>query len=256
MRSLCHPDLEKSCGACCGLYNYVDHRRETLRTLLEKRTSFFLSQRPSPEWISFYKKEAKQFETSSVLCHKIYCCEFLGFVDQARKRVGCLLHPALWGEDLRDFCFYGKELCSQHLCPSHTYLSEDEKGIVIKVIQDWYLYGLVITDLDLVRESLALIANGIGRSLRVRDVEEPLLKRALGDFFALKENWPFKDHRLRLGRYWFSQGEYRLDHPWDDPWDKILGCLETAREKWEEAKLYLKDRIKELIHLFKEVLGG
>jgi len=255
METLCHPDLEKSCGACCGLYNYVDHRRETLTRLLKERTLLFLSKKPSSEWISLYRKEARRLETYSPLCKEIYCCEFLGFVDHNR-RVGCLLHPALWGEDLRDFSFYGKKLCSEHLCPSQTYLTEDEKEIVIKVVNDWYLYGLVISDLDFVREGLALIANGIGRSLKVRDMENPFLRGALGKFFAFKENWPFKDGRLRLGKYWFSEGEYRIDHPWDDPWDRILGCLETGKDKWKEAKLYLKEQIERLISLFEEVLGG
>jgi len=50
----------------------------------------------------------------------------------------------------------------------------------------------VITDLDFVRESLALIANGIGRSLKVRDLENPFLRGALVNFLLLKKTGPLR----------------------------------------------------------------
>ena len=35
---LCQPDASKSCGACCGLYNYADSSREALAERLRGRT--------------------------------------------------------------------------------------------------------------------------------------------------------------------------------------------------------------------------
>ncbi len=38
---LCQPDASKSCGACCGLYNYADSGREALTERLRNRTRLF-----------------------------------------------------------------------------------------------------------------------------------------------------------------------------------------------------------------------
>ena len=38
---LCQPDPSKSCGACCGLYNYADSGREALAARLRNRTRLF-----------------------------------------------------------------------------------------------------------------------------------------------------------------------------------------------------------------------
>ena len=66
--------------------------------------------------------------------------------------VGCLLHPMVNnGKDLREHSFYGKELCASHECPSYIYLTEEEKKSVIYGADDWYIYGLVITDIDFVK---------------------------------------------------------------------------------------------------------
>ena len=219
------------------------------------RTRLFKRYPPNPEGLSAYRQRAQMLHHSPPLSREIYRCDFLGFVDEEERRVGCLLHPSLWGEDLRDVSPYGRKLCAEHLCLSHTYLSEAEKGVVIRVLDDWYLYGLVITDLDFVRESLRILADGIGHAVKPQHLE-PTLRDALRRFFSFKEHWPFKDSRPRLGKYWFSEGEYRLDHPWDDPWDRILGCLETAPSLWEEAKVYLKHYMGKLIETFLRILEG
>lgn len=193
---------------------------------------------------------------SEPLARDIHRCDFLGFLDPQGKRVGCLLHPALHGKDLRDFSPYGRTLCDSHLCPSHHYLNRDEQQGVVLVLEDWYLYGLVITDLDLVRETFKILADQVGRAIKPKDLGVPELREGLRRFFSFKEHWPFKDSRPRLGKYWFSQGEYRLDHPWDDPWDRLLGCLETDPLLWEEAKAFLVLKLEELGRLFSERLGG
>ena len=149
---LCQPDGAKSCGACCGLYNWHDHSRETLRSLLQRRTSLFF---PWGKEIDFhyYRQLAEVPASNPKLLETIYNCEFLGFIDQGQKRVGCLLHPSIHeGVDLRGNSFYGAELCAGHFCPSYTHLTKVEQSAVFMALDDWYLYGLVITDIDLVKE--------------------------------------------------------------------------------------------------------
>jgi len=247
---LCHPDERKSCGACCGLYNYLDHSRKALEHLLEERTRLFWQHPLTPEGLKAYREKAQRLHHSSPLCTEIIRCEFLGFVDEGRRRVGCLLHPALHGEDLRDASPYGRELCREHLCPSHHYLTEGEQRLVAGVLDDWYLYGLVITDLDLVRDSLRLVADRLGQMPSSVDLRHDPFRRALAGFFSLKERWFFRDHRPRLGKYWFSEGEYRIDHPFDDPWDRILCCLETDPSRWKEALTVLERTIDRVVRSY------
>ena len=135
---LCQPDACKSCGACCGLYNYQDNSREILIERLRRRTEIFAVLRGDP---GQYRHEVSAFEGAK-LYETIYNCEFLGFVDEGHKRVGCLLHPQLNnGTDLRGISFYGEDLCRQHLCPSYEKLTTAEKEVVIRLLDDWYLYG-------------------------------------------------------------------------------------------------------------------
>lgn len=149
---LCQPDCEKSCGACCGLYNWYDHFKDTLEALLHKKTDLFQSLVRNSASFDVYQQKIAKVLAQSKLFETIYNCEFLGFIDEQRKRVGCLLHPMVNnGEDLRDHSFYGKELCASHECPSYAHLTQEEKKAVIYGSDDWYTYGLVITDIDFVR---------------------------------------------------------------------------------------------------------
>ncbi|HSR11895.1 MAG TPA: hypothetical protein VLS90_10665, partial [Thermodesulfobacteriota bacterium] len=205
---LCHPDERKSCGACCGLYNWEDHSRETLQSLLRAKTSLFHSVGRDPE--SYARRYAAEaLPRSPKLLEVIYNCEFLGFLDAGEKRVGCLLHPAANdGEELRYHCsVYGPVLCAGHLCPSHDHLTAIERESVIASLDDWYLYGLVITDIDLVKEFCRIVQARLGDTIRQEKLRDPAVGRALRDFFQLKERWKFASTKRRLGKYHFSHSE-------------------------------------------------
>ena len=241
--SLCQPDSSKSCGACCGLYNWENHSRQALIPLLEKRRTLFFSLGRDPE--NFQRAyEEEELPPNPKLLETIYNCEFLGFLDGGKKRVGCLLHPSVHeGRDLRDHCFYGKEICSDHYCPSHTLLTPAEKRSVLLAIEDWYLYGLVITDIDLVREFFHQVQSRLGDSLREEWLQDREVRGALGDFFALKESWKFASARNRLGKYYFSQSEYQVARiEYEKRWkikpprfDKILLSLESEFQSQEDV---------------------
>jgi len=128
---LCQPDENKSCGACCGLYNWEDHLRTALESLLEKRTELFLSLGENAD-LDRYRSLSGGLLSGQKLCETIYNCEFLGFTDVKKKRVGCLLHPVLhYGVDLRSCSFYGQKMCEEHFCPSFTSLTEVEQKAVV-----------------------------------------------------------------------------------------------------------------------------
>ena len=208
---LCQPDNQKSCGACCGLYNWDDHSRGALEPLLHKRTDLFRSLGSFTRSLDVYRIKASGLYPGLKLFETIYNCEFLGFVDRDRKRVGCLLHPIVNdGRDLREESFYGKELCAGHECPSHTYLTEEEKKAVIYGSDNWYIYGLVITDIDFVKEYFSTINNILGETIDPEQIKRPQLKEVVSDYFRLKEDWEFKSEEKRFGKYYFSYAEYNI----------------------------------------------
>lgn len=212
--------------------------------------------------IDTYRKIREKHLHTSKLCADIYNCEFLGFLDGGTKRVGCLAHPAVNnGKDLKDFrdlCLYGSEICQNHFCPGYSCLSTVEQKAVVQCLDDWYLYGLIITDIDLVKEFFRHVENRIGDSIREKNLLNPNALSALKDFFMLKENWPFKASGPRLGKYYFTQTEYlisriRYQERWGippSPYDKILVSLESdfsGKNQLEAAERIIEEKIEAFI---------
>jgi hypothetical protein len=258
--NLCHPDSRKSCGACCGLYNWGDHSRTTLKSFLQARTegSSGLSGR---EDVAKYRREFADPPGNPKLLEAIYNCEFLGFIDPSRARVGCLLHPSRHGrEDLRFHSFYG-DLCASHFCPSYTYLTATEQLAVCLSVDDWYLYGLVITDIDLVKEFFRHAHGRLGETIHPARLTDPGVSRTLQEFFRLKESWKFASGKPRLGKYYFSHAEYRVarieyEKNWGVPpsrFDKILVSLSSeffSKEDVIEAERMIEEKVAGFVQAY------
>ena len=232
---LCQPDNQKSCGACCGLYNWTHHSRSALHDILSLQTDQLAVHLKRGDLEAYRSLRQKRIKNNK-LCHDIYNCEFLGFLDARRTRVGCLAHPLVNnGRDLRDLCLYGREICQNHFCPGYSCFSTIQQKAVIQCLDDWYLYGLIITDIDLVKEFFRLVEDRIGDSLKEACVLRPAALAALRDFFMLKEHWPFKARDNRLGKYYFTETEYLVARiayreRWGVPpsvYDRILVSLES-----------------------------
>jgi len=210
---LCQPDPCKSCGACCGLYNYAASDRESLIRRLRWRTALFPEIVKSPDDLDHYSNLVRRSEDQARRYEVIYCCEYLGFLDPGEKRVGCLLHPLQnSGVDLRGVSFYGRELCDGHFCPSYTYLTKEEKLALIFVLDDWYLYGLCVTDIDLVKSYFRMVGDRLLETPRPEKMKSDPLRKIVREFFELKLAWPYSDPAVnRLGKYFFDGSEYRID---------------------------------------------
>lgn len=211
---LCQPDKGKSCGACCGLYNYVDSSRASLELRLRSRTGRFRRLVRNPGDLERYSKETLAAEDFRKRYEVIHCCEYLGFLDQEEKKVGCLLHPMQNdGVDMRDVSFYGQELCAGHLCPSHYFIPRSQLKILIKIIDDWYLYGLILTDIDLVVKYFQIIADKVGAELKPEIFDHADLKNIVREYFDWKMTWPFRSLETnRLGKYYFDGSQYMISH--------------------------------------------
>jgi len=181
---------------------------------LRERTRRFHERVNQPSDVDVFARQTLAAEDFSKRYDVIYCCEYLGFLDADEKKVGCLLHPEQHhGNDLRGCSFYGQELCAGHLCPSHYFIPLHQSQILIKIIDDWYLYGLCITDIDLVTTYFRLIADRIGRELKPEMFEAPSLRKIALEYFHWKTRWPFRSRETnRLGKYYFDGSQYMISH--------------------------------------------
>ena len=137
---LCQPDAMKSCAACCGIYNYTDNTRDSLEQRFGYRTRLFFRVREKALAIEDYQTIIRHRENSKRIYITIYTCEFVGFLDERFKRVGCMLHPLMnQGKDLRVISFYGQDICNGHFCPSYQKLDAHEVRILLAALDDWYL---------------------------------------------------------------------------------------------------------------------
>ena len=212
---LCQPDAYKSCGACCGSYNYTDSTKESLVGRLKSRTDLFHKTVTRSEDLTGFSEMVKISEDQAKIFEVIYCCEYFGFLDDEERKVGCLLHPHRnKGVDLRESSFYGRELCEGHLCPSYHYLSREEKLSLINIItDDWYLYGLCVTDIDLVKSYFRLLSERICEMPPPDRFRENVLREIALRFFSYKTSWPFRSYATnRFGKYYFDGSEYMIKH--------------------------------------------
>jgi hypothetical protein len=90
--------------------------------------------------------------------------------------------------DLRDCGVYTAEVCETFECPSFIWLTDAQARLVRAACPDWYLYGLVVTDVELVRGILRLLEDALARPV---DPEALIASGSALDavraLFALKE---------------------------------------------------------------------
>ena len=229
--------------------------------MLNQQTEFFRAIKDYNN-LDSYRSQLDTERTNTKLFDTIYNCEFLGFIDKNNEKVGCMLHPDITGRtDLRKHCFYGTKICSGHFCPAYSCLKTSEQTAVIKSVDDWYLYGLVITDIDFVKEFFKHIENKIGDSIKEENLSCAGINTVLKDFFILKESWKFKSGENRLGKYYFSNAEYnvaRIEYKkkWgvsQSRFDRIFVSLESkfnTKDDLLEAEAVIEKKINMFIKAY------
>jgi hypothetical protein len=108
--TLCAPDAEKSCFACCPPIRPAGYEHIRYRTIIQR----------------MLRENTRSFDCQNRDLHPItgFSCWALGYLDNGSRLVGCLLHPARHnGRDLRPLVDYG-EKCRRESCPeSRTFLA-------------------------------------------------------------------------------------------------------------------------------------
>jgi len=178
---------DSSCGACCGLYNRADLSRPAVRADLLRHTRALAGTKPTREAFRA-AAAALAAKAPAPLFPSVRVCPLLGFLDAEGTRVGCLAHPlATGGPDLRDCGAYDRVTCDAFLCPSHAWLSEEEAALAADACGDFYLYGLVVTDVPFLRACLSAVAVAVGARVERRHLDRPSFAAALRRLLAAKE---------------------------------------------------------------------
>jgi len=229
---------------------------------LRNRTSWFRLADKSPEGLKAFSEMISRREDPAKRYEVIYCCEYLGFLDDGERRVGCLLHPLQnGGADLRDVSFYGQALCDGHFCPSYYYISQDEKESLLHIFEDWHLYGLVVTDIDLVKAYFKLISDGVCEVPPPAAFKTGELRDLALRFFSLKLTWPFRSSDVnRFGKYYFDGSQYMINFIDYDRmgcersrFDKIFLSLSSEFEdkgEIEQAEILIQSHIDMFIRAY------
>jgi hypothetical protein len=192
---LCQVDARISCGACCGLYNVADLSREKLSAVLARRSRRFARIERTVEAIEAFAREAQRLEPQQRPFAQLHHCPFIGLIGEALGRAGCLLHPLADGNggvDFRGLSYYGGLACRTYFCMTTRELAPRWKRILRKVLDHWYIFGLVITETELLTAIFELLESRLGRPLDAAWVAGAGAVESLKRLLTLKCRWPFR----------------------------------------------------------------
>ena len=189
MLLLCQPDNRKGCAWCCGLYNVRESGRADLVRRLGRRTERFSLVPRTVDGILQYGGETKIDERLELVDPNFYSCEFVGFLNRDETRVGCLLNPGSPGNggvDWRGLSFHGGAACSGFFCRAFRVLTEGEQKIIIGILDDWYLYGSLLSDIDYIKRVFRFVEESFGRPLDPEWTHQPDARSVLLQFYRWK----------------------------------------------------------------------
>jgi hypothetical protein len=177
------------------LYNVQDLSKDSLiRKLRARREKFANTERTVSAILHFSDLIIKD-EQSQRPDPDFYSCEFVGFLDPAETQVGCMLHPLAQGNqsiDWRGLSFHGAMACQGFFCRSFRELSSEEKRVVLDTVHGWYLYGLVISDVDYAKSFFRMADENLGRRVALEKLRTPPASELVHDFLHWKIDWPFR----------------------------------------------------------------
>ncbi len=243
---LCQVSETVSCGACCGLYNLPDISREKLEIMLTKRTEAFASVQRTEDGIFEFQRKNKGPHRLSRPFPGFHHCPFLGLIGGERSRVGCLLHPAVPGNkgvDYRSLSWYGELACRTYFCPATHKLPPVFQAIIVQVLDNWYIFGLIVTEHALVIAYFREVESRLGRQIAVSDYTQNIgAADALREFAELKSIWPYRrENSLGPCNFFFENGLYprpdvcrTIPDIWTSRYEEIFRELDTGFSSMKE----------------------
>jgi hypothetical protein len=263
---LCQVSERVSCGACCGLYNIPRLSRARLEDRLARRTQRFAEIARTEEGIEQYRHEIEGWTPEDRPFARFYHCPFLGLIGATRSRVGCLLHPTAPlndGHDWRVLSYYGAKACRRYFCPASRALPSRWAQILRGLLDDWYAYGLIITEHRLLNAIGQILENRLGRPLRALDFK-PRSPAAAGlqELVVLKLAWPHRDPSSPGPCHWVLESDHdrRPQVQWPgvsrpgSPYETLFRELESVfacPHDQERAEARLDRRFNRLLDLLR-----
>jgi hypothetical protein len=178
------------------LYNLPNLAREDLELLLLKRSEDFISVPRTEDSIYEFKRKNKGPQRLSRPFPEFHHCPFLGLIGREKSRVGCLLHPDAPGNngaDYRSLSWYGIQACRTYFCPATHKLPTIYQSILLQAIDDWYIYGLIVTEHALVTAYFKEMEFRLKRPIMVSDYTQNTgVVAAFREFAELKIKWPYR----------------------------------------------------------------
>jgi hypothetical protein len=255
---LCQTGEDMSCGACCGLYNVAAPDMENISTFLRRRTELFERTPRDYDSLVRFKEKVESMENQDRPYPEFHHCPYLGFVGDTLSRPGCLLHPLNKGNnsvDHRGLSHWGGLACATYFCPTCTALPVRFKKILRMVCGNWHVFGLAVTETEMIRVFFTLIEQRLNRELdpAVLSGNRKFIEAA-GRFFSLKTAWPYRTEGFnRLGNYFFNDNLYPrtpidYENLGSDPseYDGIFRALGSWFSSWKELE-EAENRIKDII---------
>lgn len=255
---LCQISQTTSCGACCGLYNVADASARNLQELLSYRTRKFAGVRRSANGIYEFQQSIEKRENQRRPFPDFHHCAFIGLIGAERSRVGCLLHPDADGNDgvdYRGMSWYGGMACRSYFCPTHRHLPARVRIAVRETAPDWHLYGLIITEVNMLACVFNEIEYRLNREIQPGDfLDKPEWRQSLARFFQLKLVWPFSSADAPgPANYFFEDGQYacpQVLYPEGStgvsPFNEIFRALRSSFDS-QEALTTAENLIEELL---------
>ncbi|MFO8083142.1 MAG: hypothetical protein R6U27_02335 [Desulfobacterales bacterium] len=208
---LCQISESVSCGACCGLYNVPDLSCEALSDSLKHRTyEFAKTPREVTEILRFGQTICQTVQNGRPF-PEFHHCPYVGLIAPEYSKIGCLLHPLGDGNngvDFRGLSYYGGMACRIYFCPSYRFIPRRFKIIVRAAMDNWYEYGLIITEYNLINAFFEEIENRLATRLYLEMISPEALS-AIYRLLTLKLNWPFRGIRWQVVNYFFEDQKYQ-----------------------------------------------
>lgn len=259
---LCQVGPGVSCGACCGLYNVADASLEAIEAMLSRRTRWFAAVPRTVAGIDAFKKRVTDAEPRVGPFPEFHHCVYLGMIEDAGRRVGCLLHPLAAGNtgvDWRGLSYYGGMACRTYFCPSVKKLPARWLAALRASMNHWYLHGLIVTERHLLAALFTELERRLARKIDVSNFSSTTPSVALRrTLTALKLEWPFRRRGAPgVCNYFFDDGRYqrspvvrRHDAIGSSRFDTILRELDsgfTSAEDLLAAEAIIDDLLVDLV---------
>lgn len=211
---LCQVNPGVSCGACCGLYNLADASLEAIEAMLSRRTRWFAGVPRTVAGIDAFKKRVEAAEPPDRPFAEFHHCVYLGMIEDAGRRVGCLLHPLAAGNagvDWRGLSYYGGMACRTYFCPSVKKLPARWLSALRASMDHWYLHGLIVTERHLLAALFMELERRLGGAIDLSDFSSTSASTALKrTLTSLKLEWPFRRRGAPgVCNYFFDDGQYQ-----------------------------------------------